>query len=54
MRKPLFCPYCKTRIIDANIKTKAEVRVATDMEIDNADFYTKCKQCKQQIAITKV
>ncbi len=53
MRKKLKCPLCKKRVIDAGPTVKSEVRVVEPDENWEADYYTKCRCCKNEIGLKK-
>lgn len=55
-KKPLRCPICGQRIIDA-IENNMDTKLVPEKDMDEnfiPDYFQKCPKCKNQIAIKKV
>lgn len=59
MRKSLLCPCCGKRLTDTEDAVNSKVLPTSRLSNDNLkqwmpDYYFKCWNCKQDIAIKKV
>lgn len=53
-RKRLRCPKCEYRIIDEGINTTSLLHVMEEGDSWEADYYTKCHNCKSEIGLKKI
>lgn len=54
MNKRLKCPICSARLIDEAEHIKSEVRAIKQNQDWQADYFTKCWHCKNEIGIKRL
>lgn len=60
MKKEVYCPLCRSRIIDAENSVYTELRVIDPKGHDppqqswKPDYYVKCWKCKSEVALRKI